>query len=106
MLPYNYSFLSPDEKYQVLDEFDRYVFESIVEKVIVSVVEENGMIDPHKFVFIYKTGLTDSQDGDMFKPKRKNAKKLNDIVTMETDLCSQAIDKNAEMCSLASDHTY
>ncbi|MBF2440926.1 recombinase family protein [Listeria seeligeri] len=91
---------------QVLDEFDRYVFESIVEKVIVGGVEEDGTIDPHKLVFIYKTGLTDSQDGGKFKPKRKNAKKSKGVDITNPDLCSQASDEDSKMCSLASDHTY
>ncbi len=46
------------EQNQILDEFNRYVFESIVEKVIMDGVEEDRIIDPHKLVFIYKTGLT------------------------------------------------
>jgi len=59
---------------QVLEYFDRYVFESIVDKVIVGGIEEDGTIDPHSLVFIYKTGLIDNQDGSKFKPKRENAK--------------------------------
>ncbi|MGI2732719.1 recombinase family protein [Bacillus cytotoxicus] len=90
---------------QVLDEFDRYVFESIVEKVIVGGVEEDGTIDPHKLVFIYKTGLTDSQDGGKFKPKRKNTKKSKDVDITNPDLCSQASDEDSKMCSLACEHT-
>ncbi|WP_330655526.1 hypothetical protein [Alkaliphilus sp. B6464] len=50
------------EQNQILDKFDRYVFESIVEKVIVGRVEEDGTIDPHKLVFIYKTCLTNEKD--------------------------------------------
>ena len=91
---------------QILDEFDRYVFESIVEKVILGGVEEDGTIDPHKLVFIYKTGLTDKQDGIKFKPKRKNAKSSNDSKSESLDLCSQASDEGTEMCSHACDHTH
>ena len=91
---------------QVLDEFDRYVFESIVEKVIVGGIEEDGTVDPHKLVFIYKTGLTDNQDGSRFKPRRKNAKQSDDSKESSLDLCSQASDEGTEMCSLASDHTH
>lgn len=90
---------------QVLDEFDRYVFESIVEKGIVGGVEEDGTIDPHKLVFVYKTGLTDKQDGSKFKPKRKNAKQSKGAKTKSPDLCSQASDEGKDVCSLVSDHT-
>ncbi len=38
----------------ILDEFDRVVFESIVEKVIVGEVNEDGSIDPYKITFVMK----------------------------------------------------
>lgn len=38
----------------VLDEFDRVVFESIVEKVIVGEMNEDGLIDPYKLTFVLK----------------------------------------------------
>lgn len=38
----------------VLDTFDRVVFESIVEKVIVGEVNEDGSIDPYKLTFVLK----------------------------------------------------
>ena len=39
----------------VLDEFDRLVFESIVEKVIVGGEDESGNVDPFKLTFVFKT---------------------------------------------------
>ena len=39
----------------ILEEFDRVVFESIVEKAIVGGFDENGNKDPYKITFIYKT---------------------------------------------------
>ena len=38
----------------ILDEFDRLVFESIVEKVIVGEIEPDGRIDPYKLTFVLK----------------------------------------------------
>lgn len=38
----------------VLDEFDRVVFESIVEKVVVGEMNEDGLIDPYKLTFVLK----------------------------------------------------
>ncbi|EKZ4336062.1 recombinase family protein [Listeria monocytogenes] len=89
---------------QVLDEFDRHVFESIVEKVIVGSIEEDGTTDPHKLVFIYKTGLADSQNGVFFKPKRKNAKKTNSVDITNSGLCSQTSNEDSKTSSLASEH--
>lgn len=93
------------EKNQILDEFDRYVFESIVEKVIVGGVEEDGTIDPYKLVFIYKTGLKNEQNGNKFKPKRKNAKQSDDSLESSPDLCSQASDEVNPLYPHTCDHT-
>ena len=40
------------EQNEFLTEFDRYVFESIVEKVIVGGYDEEGNIDPALLVFV------------------------------------------------------
>lgn len=42
----------------VFDEFDRVVFESIVEKVVVGDMEEDGTADPYKLTFVLK-GMDD-----------------------------------------------
>ena len=41
-------------KNQTLEEFDREIFESIVEKVIIGGYDENGKEDPYKIIFIYE----------------------------------------------------
>lgn len=46
------------EKEQVLDEFDRVVFESIIDRVIVGGYEENGIPDPYKLTFVLKGNQT------------------------------------------------
>lgn len=63
------------EQNEVIDTFDRYVFESVVDKVIVGGVDEEGNKDPAMITFVYKTGLSNSLDGEKFKPARRNAKK-------------------------------
>lgn len=45
-------------------------------------------------------------DDCKLKLKRKNAKKVNDIVTMDADLCPQASDDDIKLCSHTSIHTY
>ena len=37
-----------------LDEFDRVVFESLVNKVIVGAINADGRIDPYKITFVLK----------------------------------------------------
>lgn len=70
-------FKSMLERKEILKEFDRYVFESIVEKVIVGEIDENGDVDPYKLTFVYKTGFKDDLDGEKFKTPRKNASAKN-----------------------------
>ncbi|AXG93540.1 recombinase [Clostridium botulinum] len=62
------------EQNEVLDEFDRYVFESVVEKVIIGGIDEDGNKDPAQITFVYKTGFKSNINGDRFRPQRKNAK--------------------------------
>ncbi|WP_434282669.1 recombinase family protein [Clostridium botulinum] len=83
------------EQNEVLSEFDRYVFESIVEKVIVGGYDEDGNKDPAQLTFVYKTGLKNNVDGSRFKPQRKNARGKH----RTAELCSD--DKN-EIQSLSS----
>lgn len=46
-------------KHEVLKEFDRHVFECIIDRVVVGEKKENGEIDPYKLKFMYKTGVED-----------------------------------------------
>ena len=39
---------------EIMDGFDRLVFESIVEKVIVGETAEDGTVDPYKLTFVLK----------------------------------------------------
>ena len=38
----------------ILDQFDRVVFESLIEKVIVGEQAEDGTVDPYKLTFVLK----------------------------------------------------
>ena len=42
---------------EVLQAFDRHVFECIIDRVEVGVIKENGDLDPYKLKFIFKTGM-------------------------------------------------
>ena len=89
------------EQNEVLDTFDRYVFESIVEKVIVGGYDEDGNKDPAMLTFIYKTGFKNSVNGTAYKPPRKNSK----AAKQSAGLCSYTTDKENSTCSYHSDDT-
>lgn len=85
----------------VLEEFDRGIFESIIEKVIVGGYDEDGNKDPYKITFIYKTG---------FRNEIGNAKERFDkskgIGDKAKELCSHIVDEVKDVCSYVSDNTY
>ena len=85
---------------QVLEEFDRGIFESIIEKVIVGGYDEDGNKDPYKITFIYKTG---------FKNEIGNAKerfdKSKSMGDKAKELCSHIRDEVKDVCSYVSDNT-
>lgn len=92
---------------QVLEEFDRGVFESIVEKVIVGGYDENGERDPYKITFVYKTGFKDDigNSKEKFATPRMNAKAkkmCTDVADKAKELCCQATSRVNELCTLAS----
>src|SRR5690625_7639461 len=60
------------EQNEVIETFDRYVFESVVDKVIVGGVDEDGNKDPAMITCVYKTGLSNSQDAEKLKQDQKS----------------------------------
>ena len=91
------------QKNITFEEFDRAVFESIVDKIIIGGTNDEGEIDPAMITIIYKTGKKDSQDGRLFKSRRKNAKEVNE----ETDnkLYPRSSDEVNNLCSYPMDNT-
>ena len=89
------------ESNKYLEEFDRAVFESIVEKIIIGGTNNEGEIDPAMITIIYKTGKKDFQNGRLFKSRRKNAKEVGEEVCNK--LCSQSSDKVNSLCSYTID---
>jgi hypothetical protein len=82
-----------------LTEFDRYVFESIAEKVIVGGIDNAGNKDPALLTFIYKTGFTNAVNGNNHKSERKNSKSKNNL----GKLCSNTSNEIEGSCSDYSD---
>ena len=84
---------------EVLQEFDRGIFESIIEKVIVGGYDEDGNKDPYKITFIYKTG---------FKDEIENAKKRYENTSGRVDgkLCSYITSEVKDLYPCNSDNTH
>lgn len=56
---------------KVLTEFDRAVFESVVDHVLIGGYDEDGNKDPEMISFVYKTGFKESLDSGKFRTPRK-----------------------------------
>lgn len=91
------------ESNKYLEEFDRAVFESIVDKIIIGGTNDEGEIDPAMITIIYKTGKKDSQDGRLFKSRRKNAKEVDEKT--DNKLYPQSSDEVNNLCSYPIDNT-
>ena len=84
----------------MLQEFDRGIFESIIEKVIVGGYDEEGNKDPYKITFIYKTGF--KNEIGSAKERFDKSKSVGDKAK---ELCSHIVDEVKDVCSYVSDHT-
>jgi DNA invertase Pin-like site-specific DNA recombinase len=51
------------ESNEALAEFDKSVFEAVIERVIIGAHDDDGNAEPHKITFVYKTGLKSDVDG-------------------------------------------
>ena len=85
----------------VLEEFDRGIFESIIEKVIVGGYDEDGNKDPYKITFIYKTGFKN----EIGKAKERFDKSKS-VSDKAKELCSHIVDEVKDVCSYVSDNTH
>ena len=88
----------------ILKGFDRNVFESIVEKVIIGGYDDEGNADPSMITFVYKTGFEDTKKGDDYKPPRRNSKskKLSSQpADDENKLSPKSTDVARRDCSIA-----
>ncbi len=87
-------------KNEVLEEFDRGIFESIVEKVIVGGYDNDGNKDPYKITFIYKTGFKNE-----IEKAKERFDKSKSIGHKAKELCSHIADGVKDVCSNISDIT-
>lgn len=89
------------EENEVLDKFDRGVFESVVEKVIIGEKNKDGENDPTKITFIYKTGFKNTLSSNEFKIPRKNARGRH----KRKELCLHGNNEVENLCSHSSSNT-
>ena len=87
---------------ELLESFDRVVFESVVERIIIGGYNDEGVEDPLKITFVYKTGIHSNLNAKDFKPKRKNAA----AVHTDAELCSYASVEDNKLCLHSSSDTY
>ena len=83
------------EENRYLEKFDRSVFESLIEKVILGGYDEDGNSDPYKVTFIYRTGYKD----DLYGCKTRYSN------TSTNKKCSNSSDEVKAVCSNCSDDT-
>ena len=84
---------------EVLEEFDRGIFESIIDKVIVGGIDDNGEKDPYKITFIYKTGFKNEVKNSKKRFEKRNTHIGDDI----KKLCSDISNEFSKLCSEVSD---
>jgi hypothetical protein len=63
------SFRLAFDKNELLEEFDREIFENVIDKVIIGKVDEDGKENPYSVTFIFKTGM--QLEGDCSTKKAK-----------------------------------
>lgn len=95
------------QKNGILEEFDRAVFESVIEKVIIGGYDKDGNAVPYKITFIYKTGFKDGFDNAKKQfGKRKTARDaMKKIGASVEKMCSNASEKVEALCSESSLNT-
>jgi len=87
------------EKNEAMTEFDPAVFESMVEKIIIGEIDEQGNKNPYKITFVFKTGYTSEADAPPPKKAGRPSKKSREV---ETGIVGT--EKN-NTCSYISGHT-
>lgn len=80
---------------EVLEVFDRGIFESIIEKVIIGGFDEEGNKDPYRITFIYKTGFRN----EIGNAKERFGKKTTSAGDKMKKMCSYISNEVKNVCS-------
>ena len=83
------------ENKNIVSKFNRVIFESIVDKVVVGRVDPEGNVYPYDLTFYFKTGVNKTKNSNKFKTSRKDINK---------NLCTQTTDEDINSCTQSKDH--
>ena len=108
----------------ILNEFDRVVLESIIDRVLVGGYDEEGNPDPYKLTFVLKGNqaktIPNAKDNYKEQKNSEKEKKVSQMkkqlaevvdgteikeITETQNLCSCENDGANDMCSSENDHT-
>ena len=91
-----------------MEVFDREIFESVVDKVIVGGYNDNGEKDPYRITFIYKTGFTDGIDASKrrYDKSRQNKKLCSHDNVEGNELYSNHEVNTCGDCDRTTTHRY
>ncbi len=81
---------------KVMTEFDRVVFESIVDHVIIGGYDDDGNKDPELIAFVYKMGFKDTLDGQDFRTPRKV--RVSRVTGQKEKTCSSNQNEFDKLC--------
>lgn len=72
---------------EILESFDRVVFESVVERIMIGGYNDEGVEEPLKITFVYKTGIHSDFNGQEYQPKPKiTYKMIQEYVEMKYEV--------------------
>lgn len=79
------------EKNQVMETFDKTVFKSVIEKVIVEGKNNDGNDDSYKLTFVYKTGISNQVNAP--KKRTKITESMKDNLSKLSSSCTDEVEK-------------
>ncbi|WP_258313560.1 hypothetical protein [Paenibacillus sp. tmac-D7] len=86
---------------ELLPSFDRSVFESIVDKIIIGTNADPEQPNPYKLTFVYKTGFHNSVQGKTCSPFQKKSLKNEG-----SELCPYSEHDTRRISSLVGERWY
>ena len=87
------------EQNEAMNEFDPAVFESMIEKIIIGEVDEQGNKNPYKITFVFKTGYTSDTKAPPPKKAGRPSKKSSEVEVVDAE------SENNFTCSHEIGHT-
>ena len=86
------------ERSEEMKEFDPVTFEDIIEKIVIGAIDEQGIKNPNKITFVFKSGLTTDANAPTTKAGRPRKKGSEDGVIDNVEI-------SGSLCSQESGHT-